>query len=314
MSKHKRVVSIILLLAAVIGIWLFLTIANSQKPQNLKSIEHAASNTSLSHQSPVNASQSQASLSTTSTIKQPKSEVVDEQSMLAKLNPAQVAYYLFGFRGGMEDINFYGQVIDQYDVPVVNAKVPFCTGGALLASGKGCGYTLTDNQGRFEIHSEGGSLTLSAIVHDGIDFNFPRPAYGGLHAANKKQIRFFGYQQIAGGNYPLWTDTSEESPYVFTAWRVAEYENVVIGRDVSHQIPDGRTYTFMLDKKNYKDRRAEGIVDGHLRVSCTRGQMKNHLDKLDWKVILEPVDGGIQTTNDIYLNYAPETGYKPSII
>ena len=41
--------------------------------------------------------------------------------------------------------------------------------------------------------------------------------------------------------------------------------------------------------------------------------MSDHLDKLDWQVSITPVDGGIMTTDDLYMNLAPENGYMPSL-
>ena len=224
-------------------------------------------------------------------------------------------FYTLGFEAGMEDIDFYGQIVDQYGEPVANASVGFSTGGAMLAPGKGIGKVNADEQGRFEIHSEGGSLSLFNIKAPGINFSFPIPThlkYSTL-GARITEMRFTGYQHNVGGSAPLWTDTSPEKPYVFTAWRVKEYEKVIVGRDNSHQYSDGRVYTFKLDKKSYKDRREEGATDGHLRISCTREPIERVQDRVDWQVTITPVDGGIQATDDLYLNLAPETGYQPSL-
>jgi len=221
-------------------------------------------------------------------------------------------YYEAGFKSGMLPIDFYGKLVDQHGDIVPNAVIPYCTGGKFLASGKGCGNTRTDAQGRFEIHSEGGSLTLSTFSHPEIDFSFPKPKYGGTHSVQKGQMTFWGYQRMEGGNEPLWTEASEDNPYIFIAWRTGKFEKVIIGDANSHQKPDGTIYTMRLDKKRYKDRRVEGISDGHIRTSCRRGSIRNNRDWVDWQVTIEAINGGIQITDDSYLNLAPETGYQPT--
>ena len=237
------------------------------------------------------------------------------EALLDKLPERYRRFYTLGFEAGMEDIDFYGQIVDQYGEPVGNASVGFSTGGVMLAPGKGIGKVNADEQGRFEIHSEGGSLSLFNIKAPGINFSFPVPTHikNSRFGAHIKEMRFTGYQHNMGGNAPLWTGTSPEKPYVFTAWRVEKYEKVLIGDLNSYQFPDGRIYTFKLDKKKYKERREEGSTDGYLRVSCTRGPVKSIHDQVDWQVTITPVDGGIQATDDLYLNLAPEAGYQPSL-
>jgi len=74
---------------------------------------------------------------------------------------------------GMLSIDSYGQIVDQYSEPVANASTGFETGGAGLASGKGIGKVNADEQGRLEIHSERGNLTLFGIKAPEISFSFP---------------------------------------------------------------------------------------------------------------------------------------------
>jgi hypothetical protein len=237
-------------------------------------------------------------------------------ALIEKLPEKLKRYVWMGFKAGMLPINFYGQILDQYGEPVANPTITFETGGALLASGKGIGRVVGDEQGRFEIHSEGGSLELGGVQAPGIQFSYPTPKHltNTMLGARHPTMRFVGGQKTKGGKEPLWGDTSPEHPYVFTAWRVEKYEKVLIGDLNSYQLPDGRIYTFKLDKNNYQERREEGITDGHLRVSCTRGAVKSYLDhRGDWQVTITPVDGGIQATDDLYLNLAPESGYQPSL-
>jgi hypothetical protein len=244
--------------------------------------------------------------------KKEEPEEKTEEEILATLTPALRKYYELGFKSGMLPIEFYGKVVDQHGVPVANATVPFCTGGALLASGKGCGITYTDANGSFNIKSEGGSLTLSSVTHPEIDFQFPKPNWKYTRIPSRlSQMMFFGYQRHKGGDDPLWTDTSKDDPYVFTAWRLGQLENVIRGGLNTYIKHTGETYTINFNKK-MRFRKTEGIANGHLRVTCLRNKMKSHMDKGDWKITITPVNGGIQPTEDRYFNLAPESGYEPS--
>lgn len=242
----------------------------------------------------------------------PKKAEAMSEALLEKLPEKYQRYYDFGFKAGMEKIDFYGQIVDQHGDPVVNATVGYRTGGAFLAPGKGIGIVTTDDEGRFEIHSEGGSLTLSGVKAPGIDFQYPAPNYkNSIFDARTTTMIFYGHQQTVGGGYNLWTDTSKEKPYVFTAWRVDQYDLVKTGWTKAFIKHNSEIYTLDFDK-DWRKQSIEGIVKGHLRLTCDRGEMKNLQDQVDWKVTLTPVDGGIQPTDDLYLNQAPATGYQPS--
>jgi len=237
-------------------------------------------------------------------------------ALIEKLPEKYKRYYQAGFKSGMQDVNFYGRIVDQYGEPVMGAKVTYGLGGAFLAPGKGMGQTVTDAEGRFEIHNEGGSLSLDKVEHPDIDFQYPLPTVNtdsSLLWPKNLSMSFYGYQPTQGGGEALWTDTTSDTPYVFTAWRVENYEDVLTGNINGYYVPDGRIYTLNFEGRQFKERKIEGIADGHLRVSCTRGPMQHHRDWVDWQVTLSPVEGGIQITDDLYMNLAPESGYQPSL-
>ncbi|MCU7808798.1 MAG: Ig-like domain-containing protein [Candidatus Thiodiazotropha sp. (ex Semelilucina semeliformis)] len=234
------------------------------------------------------------------------------ESLLERLSAKFKRYLDFGFKAGMLPINFYGQIVDQHGTPVTDAKVVFETTGAYLAPGKGIGFVLTDSQGRYEIHSEGGKLRLAGIVHPYATLKFA--------PINTKSTRFkmiYGGQPREGANELLWSDTTPENPHVFTAWRVEAYENVESGYMKGHIEPNGNVYTFDFDRKDKFGKligfAVKGAKDGHIHVTCTRSPMADYGDWKDWEMSITPIDGGIQSTDDYYLNLAPETGYQPSL-
>ncbi len=215
-------------------------------------------------------------------------------------------WYNIGFKAAVTDVIFYGKVIDQHGKPVDGAKVTYLVEGQFLAAGSGQGWTLTDNQGMFLIEGEGAKITVQDIIHPQINYNPP--------LTTKNSIL------TAGRNVPdrivLWKKYTADNPYLFKAWWVEEFENVLAGWTRESLPPDGTVFTYnVLGKK--KRRRipwVEGEVGGHFRFSCERSEMSKHRDYKDWKVTITPVDGGIQQTDDIYQNVAPETGYQPSFV
>jgi hypothetical protein len=243
------------------------------------------------------------------------------EKLLKKLPKKYQRYFGIGFKAGMLPLDFYGKIIDQHGLPVAGAKMRYELGGKFLAPGKGAGLLETDEEGRFEIHSEGGSLVLYGIDHPKARLFYPpprrRPTDNTTDSPQRVSIRILGYQETSGGNNLLWTDTSPEKPHVFTAWRVDNYEAVQSGSASAGIKSDGRVYTYDFTKKDkagrYDPYPMEGLKEGQLRVSCQRDPIENRRDYKDWSVTISPVEGGIQATDDYFLSLAPESGYQASI-
>lgn len=210
----------------------------------------------------------------------------------------------FGYLAAVTDIEFYGKILDQNDDPVANAEVSYFIGGQFLAAGAGSGVAVTDENGVFFIYGEGANIVVQAITGDRIDYNSSTPDFQPL---------------LSGGRNPdliiwKWKEYTSDNPYVFKAWRVQEYGNVKTGRDGYPLFPDGRIYTYNgIDRKRRKRWSEVEIGNGYLRVSCDREPMADPNDYKDWRVTLAPIEGGIQKTDDIYMNIAPEGGYLDSI-
>lgn len=248
----------------------------------------------------------------------PKSDR-DLGTLLAKLSPDVLRYFDVGLNAGMEDVALYGQVVDQFDVPVAQVAVLYCVGGRYLNAGPGCGTKHTDVAGRFSILSRGGSVQISSIGYGNpdIEMQFPVDPDSNLQDFGGGQAMFYGYQHAEGGHELLWTDTSPEKPFVFRAWRIGAPEPVRVGwRRFGRLNPDGRLYTFDLSKKTPKQFAIEGVVDGHFLVSCQREPQHLTRDVKDvtWSVTITPIDGGMQLSDDVYMNVAPETGYQPAFV
>lgn len=245
---------------------------------------------------------------------EPEKAEENGEALLAQLPEKYKRYIEFGFDSAIAPVAFYGKIVDQYGEPVEGAKVGYMVHGRFLARGKGYGYAQTDGQGRFEIHGEGANIELTGVKHPNINFRFPENASGARYGSAIARMTFYDVSPEMGRTVPLLSDTSQEKPYVFTAWRVEKYEQVIIGSESLYIPPDGRTYTIDFNEKQDIHRFIrEGLSEGHLRISCEREPMKDYGDRVNWKIILEPVAGGIQQTDDLYLNLAPESGYQRSL-
>jgi hypothetical protein len=254
-------------------------------------------------------------------VSDPEKAEKEGKELLKKLPLRYQEYFKLGFESGIHQLDFYGKIVDQHGVPVIGAKLIYELEGKFLAPGKGFGQVTTDEAGRFEIHGEGGALNLYGMRHPKARLFYPLPSYPITAAVRQspqnESIRILGHQETKGGENLLWTDTSLDNPHVFTAWRVEDYEKVQSGRMVTSIISDGRVYTYDFTKKDkwgdVVSSPAEGATDGQLRMNCFHDYIRDPQDEKDWSITITAVDGGIQSTDDYYLNMAPESGYQPTI-
>ncbi len=216
------------------------------------------------------------------------------------------------------DYRFHGRVIDQYRQPVVNAQVRYEGTHGFLSSGSGLGAVYTDEDGFFDINIYGDSLVLAAIIHPELVYAYPQKNKDvavdrTMYAMTTDTIGFRNTDKdnryLNAQNYQ-----NEDNPYVINAWRLGRYEGAITGYFNGYLPADGSTHTLRFSNKFGAKQNLKGIVDGHLRINCTRKSMDSENDYGDWSVTILPVNiGGIQETEDLYLNMAPETGYLPSM-
>ncbi len=228
-----------------------------------------------------------------------------------------VRYVVFGSSMDVQEVNFYGRVIDQNNQPVAGAIIEYQLGGSALGGYKGDGQMQTDSNGEFSIvGKEGSSLLLRAIKHPDIEFVFPIPKNATTYnSPDAGQLNVYGFQPRVGANEVLWTDTSVENPYVFKAWRVAMEDgqfaqNLKVG-EYAKKIEYDKTYTLDFFQSPLEQTK-EGEQSGQLRVIFHREADAEDVTQR-WEARLIPVDGGIQVTKDSYMNMAPESGYLPEI-
>lgn len=212
-------------------------------------------------------------------------------------------WYSMGYKSAVTDVTFNGKVVDQNGLPVESARVSYFISGQFMASGSGSGKAVTDKGGHFSLRGQGAAVVIQSIVADDIDYNTPAPEQP---------------TQLSRGRNPAltienWDQYTPDNPYLFRAWRVDSFENVRNGSDGYGMTPDGGIYAYDPFVSNRGGRWKASKNNGMIRVSCERGKMSHERDYQDWRITLSPVDGGIQPTDDIYMNQAPESGYQASI-
>lgn len=245
----------------------------------------------------------------------PKAAEEKTNHLIEQLPAAYRRWAALAFEAGISDIAFYGKVIDQYGKPVEGAVVSYEAGGKFLGAGSGFGGIKTDVSGMFKIDARGGHLTIQNIKHPDIMFVAPDPeGPRGAPDMYFTQMMFWDYPRTVNNqlNDLVWRDYTEANPYVFDVWRIEHREAVKKGYPSWVYPTDGTIHT--LDFEQTEAHVKNRLPDGHLDVSCVRKPtMEHYQDYGDWQITLTPVNGGIQPTDDRYLNLAPETGYQSSV-
>ena len=194
-------------------------------------------------------------------------------------------------------VKMYGRVIDQYGQPVAGAKVQMViSGGGTFAPGTGRTYFVTDDDGLFEVSGKGQGLSIIDVEHpqlSAVYFKYPgigrKGKSAGLDAVGKH------------GKESSWeTYNSPDNPYVIPVWRVEKFEKVIVGSG---------GYS---PKPNADSSERRGIVTWCKRETKEPG-MHWRDQKGSWSITFNPINGGIQETEDFYLNKAPVDGYQSEI-
>ena len=209
-------------------------------------------------------------------------------------------------------ITFWGRVVDQYGQPVVGAAIYNAGGNAWLSSGGGSGFAHTDDEGYFKVRNSGAGLTLSQIVHPEIEYGY-LPDRGSYDRESQQFLisskRFISQIDEGHPNDSWRKYTKKSKAYEINVWRLGEYEGAKGGGISTALSADGSVKTLRLHKPSGK-RAPPGKTDGQFHISCYHPPIKHHLDEVDWRFTITPVNGGIQASDERYMNRAPETGYQ----
>lgn len=219
--------------------------------------------------------------------------------------------------GSLPEIYFFGRVIDQYNQAVSGAEIYYRGTNAYLSEGSGTGYAVTDKDGYFKLRAVGASLVLGKVTRPGIEYSYKVNSYFGEASGGKRlklSQRFVSIDSKSGGTKNWKNYSSKDKAYIIQAWRLGEYNGAIKDRAILDLNGDGRIYTVNLNEKNRRKTLQEGQLEkGDFYITCKRDPIKSYKDYKDWYVSITPVTGGIQKTEDLFMNVAPETGYKPGI-
>ena len=242
------------------------------------------------------------------------------KELLSKMPAGPLQRWMdLAINAGIEDILFYGRVVDQFGQPISNVKIHYEAPGKFYGSGSGVGTAVSDSGGNFFIDVFGSSIKIWGMEHTEAMYVglIGNTASGKIYPMSNS---FHSFRQTENSDELLWTETSPENPFVFDMWRVeldrakSEYGNISWARKSIRIGHDGSPYTVKLNVVKRSLEFKPGIhEDGDLIVRCERDSMQQHTDRSDWSVTIEPINGGIQKAGDRYLNLAPESGYQPSI-
>lgn len=195
----------------------------------------------------------------------------------------------------VEEIRFYGKVVDQYGSPVNGALVEYEAGSAYLAEGTGVSRSHTGSDGIFvTTDAKGKSLSIRSISKPGYEFKFDET----------KERNFENYKRF--DDSVLWEDYTEKSPYIFRLWKVEGYQKTKVGSErLFLFVPDGSDYTFDFSAPK-KGIFKKGDHDGDLKVVFNRTEES-------WDLVITAYEGGLQEAEGVYLNLAPEESYQEII-
>ena len=188
-------------------------------------------------------------------------------------------------------IVFFGKVVDQNELPVVGARVTYTVHHLNFHGNAPIEGPLTDNNGRFEIQTQGPSITVS-VSHPQF--------YEGKEA--ERQIDY-GDTITAHQFSPK---PSRESPTLFKLVRKGEAETIIHVPSKEIRLPlDGRSVEVSLGASS---------LAVSLRLHSTSAALEpNEFRHFDWSLGLAVSDGGLVERLNSLDFQAPENGYVPKI-
>lgn len=189
-------------------------------------------------------------------------------------------------------IEFYGKLEDQFENPVVGAEI---AGSTIIYSGTSSGSkTVTAT-------SDGnGYFTLDAGKGESLGVMPRKPGYALATTSTD-----FKYSHLFENYYV----PDPRNPTIIKMWKLQGAEHLT-GFDIRTEVPiDGTPIIFDLQT----GRRVQN--GGDVVVTISSSLKPNLVEEYDWRVTIQPVDGGILESSGLGLGrmfQAPDSGYQPS--
>ena len=201
-------------------------------------------------------------------------------------------------------IDFYGKVVDQKNNPVSGAVIKYVISPPKYSDWKTIRDELTtDNNGVFNIKGKGVFLTIQMPAHPGLAKVYLPPLQE--NSTNRRELRFRAHDKQG----EILADYTKSHPYVINVWRTSKFEKVKASDSAKRYgvTANGEVFTFMNGNKikDPKYRRFRGRTlamvpgeheNGYIKFTCERRDEDYAKRSGEWKVTIEPVDGGIKKT------------------
>jgi len=201
-----------------------------------------------------------------------------------------------------DDIDFYGQFIDQWNRPIIGIDMMILVYQPLMLGGwtKVPVYTQSDNEGRFHLTGiRGEFFTIQSLVKKG--YIFSKESIGESIGHSRRVL-----------------STSKKKPHLLQAWAIENQANDIRRFRVSSDksfIPDGRWYTTNITEAKMNSKFREGR-DGDVSIRVTReyeDESQKNIRGISFNVELEVKNGGVKEISGSYPYMAPVDGYSTLI-
>ncbi len=211
-----------------------------------------------------------------------------------------------------KNVDLYGKVVD------INGKV--VPGASVFL--ENCPYykdnpTVTDENGIFRVEATCGSYLYIKQIHNPITGTSCQSKFHRYRDPGDEILVFdnFTSKETLYGR-PHWVNYGVENPFVFSCvWH--KPDNIKKRRDSFRNIvPDGRIYSFNVNRDKRKERLFEGVGEGQMKVQLYLDPVSDpshHPARSGW-LKLTPYKGGIQIVKNIANhNIAPPNGYTNEV-
>jgi len=194
-------------------------------------------------------------------------------------------------------INFWGAVVDQDGNPLEGVKISgkirtwYLTKTLNFDSRFPEVSALSGSGGKFQIRDASGDMiTMKSMEKEGYE---PEPA----------ALRGFGY------NTSERFSSDPNNPIVFKMWKTNIHEQLIVGDERFHVIPDGRAYVIDLAKGTIAE-----SAGGDLKIWVKRPDSVVFGQRYGWSCEVDVINGGLFQEMDARspMFLAPADGYTPS--
>ena len=215
-------------------------------------------------------------------------------------------------RSKNKPINFYGRIIDQHNQPVAGVAVKFSysyfplVANASLYPNTDVFERVSDADGRFSVLGKSGlhcSLTLQA--KQGYQFDPDNEP----HRSQLSLDYTTGRGTVSDDDWAGLNSTADK-PYVFRVYKTIGAEALFKDEFSAIINPNGEPFNFSLITKYNLNHILKGKSGEDFAISVNRSERIAGFRDFDWSVQITGVDIHLQETEDVFLNLAPESGYK----